>query len=160
MNRINSKSLLCKSRVHLQGQMLCVPAWSCVKPWLVVIWFQKGLVSSSLWHRLQERGNEKHQKSATFIAVILSRWGSLCYAALAVLEQVCCLVFGCFIYKDRTWEQSDSSIPCHEFIYQIIGLWYGTDWPQPEIIGILSKGYFGFIPIAVLSFMYSYGIVY
>lgn len=48
--------------------------------------------------------------------------GSLYYAALAVLEQACSLVLGCFIYKDRTWEQSDSSMPYQEFIYQIIGL--------------------------------------
>lgn len=34
------------------------------------------------WHRLQEQGNEKHLKSATFCSF---ETGSLCYATLAVL---------------------------------------------------------------------------
>lgn len=64
--------------------------------------------------------NKERETPEVFNLLLLFETGALYYAALAVLEQVCSLVlFDCFIYKDRTWEQGDSSMSYHDFIYQI-----------------------------------------
>lgn len=153
MNWINSKSLLCRAEFIFRGKCsVCRPGVASSPDWLYYD-FRRGQLLSQR-HRLQEQ-RMRHTWSLQPFVVLLSQGLSLLCSWLSWNKSAVLSLAVSFTKTELgNREQRDSSMPYHDLIYQIIVLWYGTGWPWLEIFGILSKDYFSFPPIAVLSFLY------